>query len=201
MKNILTLLLLIFATNQVFAQENYMDIIAAQACECIENLPETDDLEQANMNLGLCLLEACWPYKEEIKRDYGIDMDRIDVEGERLGQIVGIQVGMKCPQLLLKASKAMEGETVQDTDIQSIKGEITKVENTDFVVFSLKDPNGKISKYYWFSFFNTNLELTANYKETTGKTAIIDYQVKEFFDPRIEQYRSYNIIVGMAFEN
>lgn len=201
MKKTLTLLLLIFATNQVFAQEDYMDIIAAQACECIENMPETDNAEQANMNLGLCLLEACWPYKEEIKRDYGIDMDRIDVEGERLGQIVGVKVGMKCPQLLLKASKVMEEETEDETDLQSIKGEITKVEDDVFVVFSLKDPSGKISKYYWFSFFSTNMELTANYKETPGKTVVIDYQVMELFDPRIEQYRSYNIIVGMAFEN
>ena len=111
-------------------------------------MPETDNAEQANMNLGLCLLEACWPYKEEIKRDYGIDMDRIDVEGERLGQIVGVKVGMKCPQLLLKASKVMEEETEDETDLQSIKGEITKVEDDVFVVFSLKDPSGKISKYY-----------------------------------------------------
>lgn len=199
MKTFFTLTLLFFTLCQLIAQEDYMDIIARQTCECIENIPETEDREQFNMKLGLCMIEACWDYKEEINRDYGIDMDRIDVEGERLGQVIGVKIGMRCPELMLKITQKINTEE-EETETKSIKGVITKVEDDTFVIFSIKEETGKISKYYWLTFFSSNMELSDKYMDLVDKSVIIDFEEMELFDPKIEQYRSFNVITGMTFE-
>jgi len=199
MRNIFMLSLLLIMSSTLFAQD-YMDVIAKQSCDCIENMPDISDQEELNMKLGLCMIEACWAYKDELKRDYGIDMDRIDVEGEKLGRIIGVKIALTCPELMMKISRMVSGESGEKESF-SVKGTITKVEDDFFVVFSLKDESGKVSKYYWLTFFDSDMELTGDYKNTKGKSVIIDYETMELFDPKIEQYRPFNIIVGMTFNN
>jgi hypothetical protein len=62
------------------------------------------------------------------------------------------------------------------------------------VVFSLKDDFGRIFKFYWLSFIKSDLELTNNYNSLLGKTIKLTYNKKDFFDPKISEYRQFNVI-------
>jgi hypothetical protein len=68
-------------------------------------------------------------------------------------------------------------------------GVITKIENDHFVILSIKDEQGKISKYYWLTFIQSNTELSTKYKSLIGKKVNITYTSQDFFDPKLDEYR------------
>ena len=83
MKLSILILALIATTTTAFSQ-NYMDEIAKETCKCLTQI--TDDLnpEKYAMELGLCMLNASNPYKKQLKKDFKIDLDKIDTHAEEL---------------------------------------------------------------------------------------------------------------------
>lgn len=178
-----------------------MDEIVNKACECLTTIPDTLDSQQYNMELGLCILNASLPYKKKLKKDFDINLDNIDTEGESLGRLIGVRMATVCPDALISiskkaAEKKLEKESLElpDIGLEKAHGFITDIEDDYFVVFSVKDENGKITKYYWLTFIDSSIELTQNYDALVGKTANISYVEEEFFDPKISEYRTFNII-------
>ncbi len=197
MKNKLILCLFVFLVIKTYSQD-YMDVIAKQSCDCLDKVPDTLETDQFNMKLGLCMIEAANPYKKQIKKDYGINLDNIDTEGEKLGRIIGMKMATVCPNSLIKLTKKPSSKSEAKNEEKTAEGLITKIENDFFVVFSLKDDQGKTTKFYWLTFVDADLELTNKYHSLLGETAKITYKVQDFFDPKIEEYRSYNIISKVA---
>ncbi len=184
---------LAFCSNSTQAQA-YLDVITEKSCSCLEKIPDTIKTEELHMKLGICMLEAAGPYHKQLKSEYGIDLEKNDDSGEKLGKMIGMKMATKCPTALLKlANRADEGDKTE----KSVKGIITKIENEAFVVFSLKDEQGKITKFYWFTFIESSAELTSKYKDFVGKTVEITYSNQEFFDPKIEEYRAFSVIYKM----
>lgn len=189
---IFSVLLLIAAT--CFSQ-NYMDIIVKKSCECITNIPDTLEKGKFNMKFGLCMLEISMPYKKELKRDYNIDLDNMDAKvGEKLGRVVALKMGNVCPEGLMLVVKKNTAAPEQETNGKILEGVVTNIENTNFVVFSLKDNFGRIFKFYWFSVIQSDIELTNNYNSLLGKTLKVTYDKKDYFDPKISDYRQFNVI-------
>lgn len=207
----LALLVLISLTNfSAKAEEDYMNNIATECCKCLSNLSDTLDKEDIYLQLGLCMLKEAAPYKKQIKKDYKIDIDNFDQDGEKFGEILGIKMAFVCPDAFLRLSKSgilEDAEEVSDeymhsantnSKVTSVSGSIQKIEEECFVVFTLKDNTGKITKYYWLNFIDTGADLISNYKTLLGKSIEIFYMQKEFFDPKISEYRNYNIITKMS---
>jgi hypothetical protein len=189
---ILSVLLIIAAT--CFSQ-NYMDIIVKKSCECITNIPDTLQKDQFNMKFGLCMLEISMPYKKELKRDYNIDLNNMDAKvGEKLGRVVALKMGNVCPGVLMTVAKKNTAAPEQETNGKILEGVVTNIENTNFVVFSIKDNFGRIFKFYWFSVIHSDIELTNNYNSLVGKTLKVTYDKKDYFDPKISDYRQFNVI-------
>ncbi|MBA4053558.1 MAG: hypothetical protein C0490_02495, partial [Marivirga sp.] len=83
----------------VFSQE-YMDKIVVQSCECLGKVSEDLEGQQYNVELGLCMIEASMPYKKQLRKDYDINLDQIENEGEKLGRIIGLKMVAVCPTAL-----------------------------------------------------------------------------------------------------
>ncbi len=181
-----------------FSQE-YIDKIVLKSCECLDNIPDSTDAEQFNMELGICIIEASLPYKKQLKKDYDIDMDNLIEEGEKLGQIIGVKLVSICPDSFRKITQLMESdeEQVEHSEYEA-KGIISKIENDFFVTFSIKDPNGKTAKYYWLTFVSADFELENDYTSLMGKSVKVSYEIQEFYDPKIEEYRQFFILTKMA---
>lgn len=108
-----------------------------------------------------------------------------------------------CPATLQKIStraSASKTESSEDTELK-ITGQIAKIEFDHFVIFSVKDENGKLTKYYWLTFIDSNIELTSNYMDMVGRPLEITYRTEDFFDPKIEQYRQFFIITKLNIYN
>jgi len=194
MKRILIFSVLLLMAVTSFS-ENYMDIIVKKSCECITNIPDTLGKDQFNMKFGLCMLEISMPYKKELKHDYNIDLDNIDAKvGEKLGRIVALKMGNVCPGVLMAVAKKNAAAPEQETNGKVLEGVVTNIENTNFVVFSIKDNFERIFKFYWFSVIHSDIELTNNYNSLLGKAIKITYDKKDYFDPKISDYRQFNVI-------
>lgn len=61
-----------------FAQIDYLEKIAIASCNCADSLSPDLKISDRNIRLGLCMINACEPYGEELLRDHQIDLKRID---------------------------------------------------------------------------------------------------------------------------
>lgn len=177
-----------------------MDEIAQKTCECLENVSDSLNADDFSMKVGLCMIDVASPYKKQLKKDYGIDFNNIETEGEELGRLIGMKMVGFCPEALMRMASKINDEDELELDepaneqVKTYTGVITKVEVSQFVVFTVKNSNGKLSKFYWLNFIDSNRELTADYEAFEGGFTIISYESQEFFDPRIGEYRMFNII-------
>ncbi|MBL0328971.1 MAG: hypothetical protein IPP64_06050 [Bacteroidetes bacterium] len=193
MKRILVVAFLFFSVNTIFAQD-FMDKIVKKTCECLDNISDTLPEDRFNMELGLCMLDAANPYKKQIKKEYGIDLENIDTEGERLGRIIGLKMAGACPNSLVKITNRVKVDEPPPVDELSVVGTVTKIEDDLFVVISLKDELGKITKYYWLGFIETANDLTGSYSSLQGKSIRITYINQEYFEPKLKEYRQFPVI-------
>ncbi len=176
----------------LMAQEYYMDKVVEQACSCVSELSEPEDINE--LNLGLCIIQEAVKYTDEIKRDYGIDMANIDQEGEELGRIVGMKMLNTCPEEITRIVNATYEEGDSSASEDSVTGEIKAVGQGDFIFFSLTDADGRTSKFYWLTFVESDYDLQNNYQQLIGRRVNIDYTVYELYDRNLGEYRNYNLI-------
>jgi hypothetical protein len=193
MKNILLISFLVLTVSKGLAQD-YITVITQKSCDCVAQVPDTLKTEEFNLRLGLCMIEASMPYKKQIKKDFDINLDKIETEGAKLGRMLGVKMATVCPDALVKMTQRMKGQAPSSKAEQTATGTVTKIENDFFVVLSLKDESGKISKYYWLTFIESAADLTSSYSTLLGKTLHIGYEPREFFDPKLQEYRQFFVI-------
>lgn len=204
----ISIILLLLACSFSAYPQKFMDEIASNTCECLEGIESGLDEEERNMQLGLCLFEAAGPYKKQIKKEYKIDLDKIDEDGEKLGRLIGAKLATTCPHALLKlvgggsdddkkAEPVVEEVAEVEAKLNKVEGVLVDIATDHFVTFSLKDDMGKTQKYYWLNFVKSDIDLLSQYKMLKDKTIVISYRKKEFFDPRINEYRAYNVIQAL----
>ncbi|MEO1049918.1 MAG: hypothetical protein AAFX87_04815 [Bacteroidota bacterium] len=202
MKKILLIALVAISTSAL--GQAYMDDIVDKSCQCISSLPE--DLNQDNLNLefGLCILQAAQSYEKKLKKDYDIDLEKIDGEvGQEFGRLIGLKMASKCPDLLLAITNRVKESEQQVTEeveasVRSVEGEIVNVEDDQFVAITVKGSNGKTYKYYWLQYVDSDIDVSAGYDGLVGKNVSIGFTTKEFFDPKIKEYRLFNVISTLS---
>lgn len=195
---LISIAILFSLTQNVFGQ-TYMDEIVQQSCECLDKVSDDLTKEQIQMEMGLCMLTAASPHAKKLKKDYGINMDNIVNEGEKLGEIIGLKMAAVCPQSLMKmAALASDEEETSEIELSNyISGTVTEVETGQFVTLAIKGEEGKTSRFLWLEFVESNVELPSKYTDLKDKTVEVEFIKREFFDPRIGEYKSFNIITSL----
>jgi hypothetical protein len=182
---------------QSFSQ-TYMDKIAQESCDCISKVSETLDYEQYTQELGLCMIVASEPYRKQLKKDHNINFDKIEVDAEKLGKLIGFKMASVCPNSLLAVAKKSPNKTADASattnDSKSIDGTVTKLEKDFFVVLHIKDGEGKTNKFYWLTFIDSDVDLIDRYDSMIGSPVEITYRTEEWFDPKIKEYRQFSVI-------
>jgi hypothetical protein len=201
MKQLLIISFFLFSGIHSFSQ-NYIDKIVAKACDSLENIPDSVSLKDYTSKLGITLIQISMPYKQELKRDYKIDLDNLDKsEGEKLGKLIGVRLLSACPKALNRLiQKTQEVNVKAEENQKEITGIVTGIDNSDFVIFSLKDEFDRVYKFYWLQVVKSDIDLMNNYNSLVGKTIKLTYEKKDFFDPKITDYRSFNVIVKIESE-
>jgi len=171
------------------AQEEYINEIVDNICKCIgEKKASNPDI--SSEELGVCLLSSAKDYKDEISKDYNIDWNNLNGEdGEKLGEILGVQLAFSCPELIVELS-----DSDDDFITYSTIGEVTNITIEPFIIFEVKNETGRIEKYYWLKYINTSLDLQNSFKTLKGKKIKIEYVEEELMDSRIMEYRIFKYI-------
>lgn len=183
--------------------QNYMDVISNQSCDCISKLVNSGEKQNLEMRLGACVLQAAGPYEKQLKKDYGIELSRIAGQGEQLGEMLGVKIAAKCPDTFVALMDLMgyKGEEATAVEEKTFEGTVTSISDQQFIVFTVKDASGKASSFYWLSFFTTDLSLNSNYKAIKDRKVQVGYREEEFFDPRINEYKKFNVITSLKSLN
>jgi hypothetical protein len=184
---------LVFVSYHSFSQ-TYLDKIVQESCNCVSKVSQTLDNEQYTQELGICMIVAAEPYRKQLKKDHNIDFDKIDVDGEKLGKLIGIKMAAVCPDLILAVAKRSGNSESAAVESKSFEGIITKIENEFFVVLHIKDESGKTNKFYWLTYVESGIDVADGYDSMVGKSIALTYRSEEFFDPKIKEYRSFSII-------
>jgi len=177
--------------------QDYVDAIAKNSCACIQTVPDSLDVQSFNMRLGICMLDLAKPYKKQLLKDYKIDLDKIITDGKKLGELIGVRMASLCPDAVVKVSNHTSGKKESKEKMQTLSGVITKIEPFFFVTFSVKDDEGRITKFYWLNFIESEFDLPDNYESLVGKSVDINFISQDFFDPKIKEYRQYHVIRKM----
>ena len=173
-----------------------MDTIVEQACSCVSEIGDEEELNSTN--LGLCILNEAVKFKEELLRDHNINMANIDVEGEALGRLVALEMLSVCPDQLKRMVNARQNEqdaaAEEENSYYSITGQVKSIQKSDFISFSITSEEGKTSKFYWLTFIDGNFDIQEEYNSLEGKKVEVSYSEIELYDPKIGEYRTFNVI-------
>ena len=201
MKKNVFVLLLFFISQFAFSQD-YKKKIAKSSCDCITKVGnEIKDSKTREMKLGLCMITASMPYSKELKRDYNIDVnninDKTDKSFETLGSTIGLLMATECSDVFMTLfADNNETSGVSNSEFL-LNGTIKKIEKDNFVVFHLVGDNNNLTKFYWVSNIESNLDLPKEYNSLINKKVNVSYFTKEIFDARINDYRNLNIISSL----
>lgn len=198
---ILPTFFLLLISNLFFSQD-YKKELSKSSCDCLRKIDiENNDKNVITSQLGLCMLKTASPYSKEIKRDYGIDIVKDISNSEKMKEL-GVQVGMlmlnDCQELFEKITKSEELENESDeSSYLLISGKVKKIEKENFVIFHLVGENNNLTKFYWVSNVESNLDLPKEYNSLLNKKVNISYYTSEIFDAKINDYRNLNIISSL----
>lgn len=194
-KKHLLILVLITIGFKGFSQD-YVKKIANKTCECANKIPDSVSNDTYNMQLGVCMIASAKPYKKKLKKDFDIDFNHIDTQAEQLGELIGMQMIGSCPNTMIEIARRNEEPQIEEVSL-NIQGKIVNIEENQFVFFLLKDGTGKTKKFIWLSYIESDIDLFTDYKEMKSKAVSITYKKQELYDPRIGEYRNYNIIISI----
>ncbi|WNJ20691.1 hypothetical protein [Pontibacter sp. G13] len=177
--------------------QDYLDEIASEACQCVEDLPEGISAEEMQIQLGLCLLEASGPYEKKLKKDFNFNM--ADSESmEKFGETVGIRMAGICPSaiMMLYGAVSDDPEFGDDEEVleSSDEGIVTKIEDEQFVTFYIKGAGGSTQKYVWLTEVASDIDLSYQYESLLDRQVRVSFIELDIFDPRINEYRSIRVI-------
>lgn len=186
---------LLFISNIAWSQD-YTSRIAKETCECFTKVkaqyPNTKNHET---QLGVCMLKSVQPYAKEVKRDFNIDV--INDDSEKTGGIIGKWLVAECPDIFLEMVSSTEDDKEIAKSQLLISGNVKKIEKGNFVIFHIVGENNNLTKFYWVSNIESNLDLPKEYNSLLNKKVNVSYYTTEIFDAKINDYRNLNIISGL----
>lgn len=186
-----------------------LDKMSDETCECInKSIPEDADSDALLEKLGLCILPLGGKYKKELKRDYGLDMSKVD-DFQKLGEIVGERLGERCERFLSLIMMEMSKEDSEmmdmvqeeyangadtfEAEFPSITGEVQSYDESGIPMIKITDKDGETVELHAVLAFQ-GLGIFKLGKELTGKNIKAHYTDVEAYDAKSKSFKKINIL-------
>ena len=76
--------------------QDHVDKITESTCSCIGEIKGAPSDEELKVKMGLCMISAAEPYKKQLLKKNGIDMNDLaspgNDNGTKLGQLIGVRM-------------------------------------------------------------------------------------------------------------
>ncbi len=203
MKNYIIIISLLIALN-TYSQDSTLDIIAKETCEYLQKDEIRNlDNQQKTLKLGIFIINLYSEYKEDLKAE-GIDIDFTeDDAGRKFGEKIGINMVNFCPEALIALASDVDSvdydtDTDKAKEIYVFNGEIQSIKGNDFSFVEVKNSDGIVQKFLWFSNFKGSEKLIAN-DSIIGTKVKVKYKNTECFSPKLEEYIIRKEIIEIGY--
>jgi hypothetical protein len=189
----------LFALNT--SAQDYLDKIAIETCNCAQNISGDVSNDRYMQELGVCMFTAAKPYQKQLKKDFKIDYNNVIADSERLGELIGMRMAFHCPDYILElASKTgmLNEEPEPEANLnlnEYFEGTLIKVDRDQFLSIQAKDFNGKTVRFYWLWPIQSPINPEDDFSKFLNEPIELFYEQHEFFDPKIGEYRTFNVLV------
>jgi len=195
MKNIFTVLTILFVFNHASSQE-FIEKLAQETCACLEG-KSTEGLTQSEkeMQIGVCMFQGIGKYKEEFDT-YKQDKELLDMDLEAFGEEVGIEMALICPAVIMgyyDSTELYDPEAVYSLEVEL--GKIKSIDKKQFNIVNLEIGDGSILKFLWLWDFEGSEILVKN--QFKNKWINIFYSNLMLYDPEKKTYINYKVIEGV----
>jgi hypothetical protein len=205
MKNLQTLsfgLFLLIFPAILSAQKSLKERLAQEFCEELnkQEVPEVLD-EAAMQQLGLAMVPTITKHLEEIKKEFGLDMDS-QQSFEEIGRIIGAEAGISCPKFKKMMDEMMRPKIEETMNTVSFDGSFQSLDTSgSFAFFKVKDDSGREQKIWWLEYFAGSELLKKDAKSLKDKRIKVSYIEREVYEPRLQEYIKVKIAVNVLFLN
>lgn len=205
LKNLFSALVAVVAITGAVSAQDVLDAIAEEACSCTREVGVSmASPDEFQMQLGLCILQACSPREKELKKQYSFtlaDFSENEKKAEEFGMQVGMRMAFKCPELFVgtevtEMDEESDLELPEDMNSFFVEGVLTAIEPGQFNTLVVRDDTGKVHRVLWLTFFE-NSELFATTAQV-GSRVTVEFYEDMFYNPALSEYEWQKIIVAVT---
>ena len=185
--------------------QDVLDKIAKESCGCATQLDTTLNEEERNMQLGLCMLQSAMPYQKELKKKHGIDLNNIDRDGEKFGQMLGMRLAVQCPEFVaLMARMSEEDEVAEEVapatpmlPTSTLEGALSTVKSAQFLTLVIRKEDGSSVELLFLDHADGVDQVLRKPDQGRGTTGTWTYATQDLFDPVSRSYRPFYVVKGV----
>ena len=169
--------------------------LANLACDCTKEKSKIKKLTK--YDLGICLFDALDQLNEKERKiiSYNPDNKMETVKSIAIG--TGVEMGIICPDFIKTSEEEEEPpvmiDSTQAVAINTIKGTIDSMVSNGLKFIYIIDDNHLKKEFLWLDAFEGD-SLFIKGKAAIGDTIEIEYIETNYFDPKENTYRKYNVI-------
>ncbi len=197
--------LILFLISPFLWSQNVMNTIAEETCACGKKIDFTNTSSaEIEMSFGFCILESFSNHKAAVEKHYGKPMEITDDSFEKFAEDVGIQMVGVCPELFIKMAgnddmldMMLEEEETEERFTAS--GKVHKIEKSQFLILHLNNDQNSLMKFI-FLYDATNSSMLRDDGFLKDKNITVEYSKMEFYDPKIDDFRVFNVIDGITLQ-
>jgi hypothetical protein len=196
------LFILSFNSTAIFAQSSkspFSDSLVNDFCTVFSKASIEPDKENMSAELGLLILPLITKYKEQIKSEWGYDIDdaqELHKASEKIGQIAVVG----CPAFLDFVKNNMESLKSESKSARLFTGKLLKVEGSPLSYLLVQNKAGKTDKIYWMEFFEGSDLITAKQGVPVNKAVSINFREIEMYDAVRQEYRNIKVATKLALK-
>ena len=171
--------------SQLLAQKTLRQKLSDEFCKELnkQDISETWD-EKSMEKIGLVILPVVSKFKEEIKKEMGLEMTSQE-DFQKVGEIIGAEAVINCPKFQKMMRQMSEGKKQEVKMLTTLEGTFLGVATSgNFSYLRIKGSDGRENKVWWFQFFPGS-DQVANFKDKAVTLTCIE---EEIYEPTLKDY-------------
>ncbi|MBX2973005.1 MAG: hypothetical protein KF797_07875 [Flavobacteriales bacterium] len=182
--------------------QDVLDKIAKDICPCMGSISDQMPKDTLTIKLGVCMISAAMPYQKELKKKYGVDLERLDgPTGEKLGHLVAAKLVTSCPGFAEMAIRLAQEETPPPPpsvpNERTVHGAVQEITPGQFLTITVKTDNGRSYEFLLLEHVPNVEQVSQDPGKAKGFHAKWSYVEREFFDPYTRTYKIHRVLTGV----
>lgn len=163
-----------------------------------QDLPDTWD-DKTMEKIGLVILPVVGKYKEQIKKEMGLEMVSQE-DYQKVGEIIGQEAALNCPKFQKMVNQMVNDQTSEVKMLSTVTGTFQGLATSgNFSYLRIKGSDGRETKVWWFEFFQGS-DLLANAAALKDKAVTISCVEQEVYEPTLKDYVKIKVAKSFALK-